>query len=379
MTDVVTENFFKRRANGEIINNPLHKTVIEIAAQPLIAHAYVSTQLYGCSPAKWYSYKTIKVSATKEFEPTLATTPDLNVESIKDQAVSACWASISPAQLEGLVSALEMDKTVVGFLDLFKKAFRILRAVKKKELKLLKKEFSRKEMIELYMNARYNLRPVYHDVRGLLKALDFEVCADFDRQTFRGYKKEYAINSIETTDRFTDTSDWAYKIFSHSITNRTVEARAGVLTSFEPSTISMFELLGLDQGLTSAWELIPFSFIVDWFVNVGNTICQFKPDRTFKALTSWVVVKDTTTQITVPQYGIFENYVPPGSAKRLTGIDCAMSGGYRKVITTVTTREPSPQRSLMPRLKIRLDPLKILDLAIITQKIFSKRPTWRYR
>lgn len=380
MTDVVTPNWKKRQSKGEIINNPMTRVSTIIHREPFLSTLTYDLEKYGCTPKKWYRQFTQSYIVDKAIPMPDSLGATVDLDSVKAQAVSACWAGISAVKLEGLVTALEFDKTIIGFLDLFKKAYRIIHALRKKEWKLLKSEFSKSEIIELYMNARYNLRPVFHDVKGLLAALDYDFTSKFDRQTFRAYKKEYDIKSEEDLLLHTPYSNaqTRLEIRGTYIENVSVEARAGVLTSFEPGDITMFEVLGLDQGLTSAWELIPFSFIVDWFVNVGDTICQFKHDRTFRALTSWVVSSEKTTKIIVPQ--AFVPWSAPDTAsQRVRNFDYQANGGYTKIITETKVRTPNPARSILPRMTVNLDPLKIFDLAIITNKIRQKARIFRYR
>lgn len=39
-----------------------------------------------------------------------------------------------------------------------------------------------------------------------------------------------------------------------------------------PYSIGVLEALGLDINFTNTWDLIPFSFVVDWFVSIGDTL-----------------------------------------------------------------------------------------------------------
>jgi len=54
---------------------------------------------------------------------------------------------------------------------------------------------------------------------------------------------------------------------------------------------------GVDKPLTAAWNLIPFSFVVDWFVNIGDLIQQFEasqPHLKFRLVSAGCSLKVTT-------------------------------------------------------------------------------------
>lgn len=39
-----------------------------------------------------------------------------------------------------------------------------------------------------------------------------------------------------------------------------------------PYSIGIIEFLGLDINLSNVWDMLPFSFVLDWFVNVGDVL-----------------------------------------------------------------------------------------------------------
>jgi hypothetical protein len=44
------------------------------------------------------------------------------------------------------------------------------------------------------------------------------------------------------------------------------------INTFRPGPSQTLHQWGLDNPLLIAWELVPFSFVVDWFVNVGDVL-----------------------------------------------------------------------------------------------------------
>lgn len=61
------------------------------------------------------------------------------------------------------------------------------------------------------------------------------------------------------------TSLWQKEIFSGDV--RSVQMCSGSITN---PNLHLAEQMGLVNPLSIAWELVPFSFVVDWYVNVGD-------------------------------------------------------------------------------------------------------------
>jgi len=69
-----------------------------------------------------------------------------------------------------------------------------------------------------------------------------------------------------------------------------VNVRAGILYEYHrsPDTFG----IGLSEVPVAGWEAIPFSFVADWFFNIGSYIEAITPISGVKRLGSW-----TTTRI----------------------------------------------------------------------------------
>jgi hypothetical protein len=101
-----------------------------------------------------------------------------------------------------------------------------------------------------------------------------------------------------------------------------VSVRTGIL--YELDHRDVFGLSFKEIPIT-AWELVPYSFVIDWFVNAGDYIQAVTPKLGVKVLGSWsttedeIVTKTTTTLEDV--VGSTYNLVSPGgytSVKKYT-------------------------------------------------------------
>jgi hypothetical protein len=287
-------------------------------------------------------------------------TPEIDDDCI-NRAITEAWSRVSLNDAEILVQIAESKKTVFGLISIFKKALRIFKHVTNIQLGRLAKDFSPAELKELYMEARYALRPLMYDAIGTVKALK-GLELESNRKTFRGF--EMATASDSSTDVLLYQSGTNYQIRGNQIATRSLECRSGVLTAIEMLDVPLLQW-GVTELPQSIWELIPFSFIVDWFFNIGKLIASWSPKFGFKTLASWYVVTDTTTlastavpEMCVPLWSYnYENWYRRG-------------GTYSKVIVR-KYRVPNPERPSLPSFDLNIDWLKSLDLGIILTQ-FSK-------
>lgn len=364
MQDTETANFHVRRARGEIINSPLLLQVIE--NHPATPGAYNQFKhWYGTDtpPTRygeswvgswawptdlWPSYLSIDMSSL-----------DDDIASLSDKAVTQAFANASSAEMAVLMTAGEGSKTVASIASILGRAVKILRAVRKLDIKYLKRQISYKELEDRYMELRYALRPLMIDAKQTLAALEKSKSLGLSRQTARGFASQTA--SANDTVPLTGIYETTGTVVRTCKLD--VEVRAGVLCDVQTTNDSIF---GLDQIAETAWELVPFSFIADWFVNIGDTIAAWMPSAGITHLASWVTVIQTVTQ---------ENSLGPLTltpAPHFTSFGFTWQNQRIKRVSKLVHRSPNPNLSLLPTVSVRLDPLKLLDLTVILRKIATR-------
>lgn len=132
---------------------------------------------------------------------------------------------------------------------------------------------------------RYGLRPLISDVTGIIKGLERSI--GLERQTTRS---RGVLSRYEFVER---SIDWDIHRLRYSVQNTdNVEMRAMSLDEYVVTTLRNigFTSRGL---LTVPWELVPYSFVVDWFVNVGDYLRQLTPLPEFKQLGACLVTRRT--------------------------------------------------------------------------------------
>ena len=368
MTDIVTPKFHKLRSQGAIINNPMESVNYEEFDKNIKIDVDIRQCIWRCVPPQWNNNCNLKVVGTRSILGCLGTNDrfktaptELDLTTLKDQCITKAFSRVGNDQMLVLSSLAEANSTLQGITDLLRKAGKILSLIKKRKFWALRYELTPKDVRDLYMNARYNLRPLYHDIKALLEIYESLSKEKPKRQTARAKVSESISDNDTIVRTLFDFSGCKVDIKYDRMARRDVTVRAGVLSTASQNDASLF---GLDKLVETAWDLIPFSFIVDWFINVGDTLSAWTPVLGFKTLASWVTVEETVTQKTTIVAVDFD-YHAYGGTTAFAGLNQIIEKGTSHKIVTTKTRIPDYSRPIFPSFDIKLDPLKLLDLAII--------------
>jgi hypothetical protein len=193
----------------------------------------------------------------------------------------------------------------------------------------------------------FGILPAIKDIEDILKALQSQRPP---RQTARGMAT--ATGSITWSRPYNDGQ------VSSTISgtgSRTVIVKAGCLYEHEFDLgVSKFGL-SISQIPSAAWELVSYSFVVDWFVNVGKYIAAITPTIGTKRLAEWYTIRDITTRHEVL-----------GSLTAVSSLYSATGGGDSYTSVTETRlREPC---NLGEHLGLTLNPNR-LNVGQITSAI----------
>lgn len=358
--DVVTPNWRARIAAGEIINNPFTSvTTTTQTGEILVSRSYVDTNDEGV-----YTRNDNGVTSFQEFlnsqgfslPPVPECTPPI------DQAVTQAFANVSNSEALMLVTMAESKKTVRSLVQILLRAVKIFKQVKRLDWHSLRSELSSKQLSDRYLEYRYAIRPLMYDAKSLIAA--YTSAAKARRQTFRGYSSS-STNRSDFTRSVVKYDGWhqgdrTFSISGYTETQSSVHA--GVLTNIEH--ISKADTYGLYDIPESLLELTPWSFIINWFVNLADTVASWTPEAGVKILTSWATEKSVARRVIYRWGRSYENNNPDL-------VSCNSEYALSPYIITCvkTARIINPQRKIIPRVKINLDTFKLLDLILILKKL----------
>jgi len=166
-----------------------------------------------------------------------------------------------------LVALAETGKTVAMITGLIRRLFKwfsgILRSIRTFDIKELFSIGS-----DIWLEFRYGWRPLYGEIQNISKALD--------RSRKPGTSASHGVNvqdpTIISSNHYGSLYGKTYNI------DADIEIKSNVVKSGFTYLLDTESLLADRLGfhfqslLSTGWELIPFSFIIDWFVDLGGLI-----------------------------------------------------------------------------------------------------------
>lgn len=125
---------------------------------------------------------------------------------------------------------------------------------------------------QLWLEHRFGWMPLLSDVHGAAEALAEADLADPQRYSFsvkRSASTSYGSSGTASKDQL------AFGAFPRHVDWR-IKGTMGAMVRFdafmENPALQQAAALGLTNPLAIAWEAVPFSFVADWFVPIGNYV-----------------------------------------------------------------------------------------------------------
>lgn len=379
MLDEVTTGYEKISRDGGIVSNPMSHTKWYDFNQPLSGGLHVTNYPTAEGPnhwtSAWYWGYPFRSDSGDELDPTDAPVPFLTDEWLANQqnlAKTSVLAKLSETPSQTFVTAGEADETLAFLKDTLLSAYQICRDIRKMRRRTrsfgrLKKSRSYREHIRLAKQAwlqwRYALRPMIGEVQGFMKALEDFASYRPKRTSFRSYEGRQESASHDYPDFCIRDTRWFMK---RSLTvTKLVAIRAGVLVEYRGNTgnIQCADAFGIRQEdvLPAAWDLVPYSFLIDFFLNTAQFVASWSPKVDTKILSRWC----TTTITTISEQKLSDYYYVPSAGVSVIAVSGTLTGGTRRRVHVSKVREIDWITPVLPALDIRLNVAKLADIVAL--------------
>lgn len=200
---------------------------------------------------------------------------------------------------------------------------------------------------DLWLEGRYGWRPLIYDIRDFENAL-----SNLSSEVAR-YKERVGFTH-STSDTIVADSYWSGDTirftYFDSIEN---SVRGSVVMDIAPPRFRF-------DPISTAWELIPFSFVVDWLIDIGSWLASLNGLTISRGQTAGIGIKTTRIRqiVSVEQVASATNY-----RRTFTRLDSGVND------YTLLSRVPMAIPYSLPTIDLNIDFLKIIDLiSLIIQR-----------
>lgn len=377
MTDEVTPNFEKKVSDGVLVCNGAQSVKLTYAAKERTGFICAYTR-FGTSYTNVYNDKPnwARPLYTSDWTGTgglfLPSTLRAYMNG-KRQAyassseIAAAHTEISAALSEGIASLLvtlaERDKTKNTVLRALSYLRRPLRDAMREFGRLSPRQRVDK-LNNAWLEGRYGWRPFIYDTMSLVEA---STATATDRLT-----RKSSITSWETSETMLAGEGALYGLSDRTdlIVNTTGRVRIGQTADFRAGVLPFMRKLGIYDLAGTAWDLIPYSFVADWFCNLGDMARAMQAYALIDERVGWTVYEETL-KAQLAHYVIQPGPVPYNGGTSVMS-EIFRPSGVANIDYVGWQRYKVD--SFIPSfgLRNRLDWLKVVDSAALLRNIWTR-------
>lgn len=258
--------------------------------------------------------------------------------SLRDRALIGCLSEMNFRDLDLGTAWAERGKTADLVGDIATKTIETIRAARRRrgreilDIWGLRHEGARgKGVVDTYLTYHYGVKPAAQDLSGAVQAL-----TRLPQGEWKIAKKDAASYETHQSTQVGLGSFYPYECssFMRQSCRARVSAHQRPLTRQE----DLVWALGLDAPLSTAWELTPFSFMIDWMTPIGDWLQAL---NSLKYYDGW--------QVCTTQYRK-ETCVYTGSSGTVSGIKCSttLSGGHYERVDILRSVSNGPPLIRLP-------------------------------
>lgn len=217
----------------------------------------------------------------------------------------------------------------------------------------------------VWLEARYGWRPLMYDLGAAQEAI-----IKLQEHTAKR-RRYYATDSNESEASLSSLVNQAFTKWNPSYSSSSSNLPLGYQLTLSRKAIKKtvraglaVDLIGqniyMSDPLVTAWEIIPFSFVADWFITVGDAIAAHSPFARTRVL--WAYTTEITESVNEIEGYLVHKYPSLGSTFYLEGFTSPLFY-FRHTVANRTRVTSTPEFEL--DFELNFDYKKAADLAAL--------------
>lgn len=229
------------------------------------------------------------------------TYPVSATDSMLDLAIQEAYSAMSTPDVsitENLAEAEQVLSLLKSPVRQFREAWKYLhrRFIKRSIRADPRRYFD--FMSNRWLEARYGIVPLMSDIDGIQQLYENSIL--FNQAGLKRAKGGFQVSSDSTVTVSTSwvrdsTFNMKANIWTKTDTRKYVTSGCYFTVLWPESRRLSLHGVNLSQFVYNMWQLVPYSFVLDWVVDVGNWLNVMLPDPSINYLGNYVSVVDETT------------------------------------------------------------------------------------
>jgi hypothetical protein len=122
-----------------------------------------------------------------------------------------------------------------------------------------------------WLTTRYGIAPSLMDIAGSVEAISNADKGKFDRYIATNHSRRFKVESVVSPFLYNYIGTYyAMPVKRHTTEFRKHEVSVRIDATIDESFYLTLQDVGLTNPLLTGWEVLPYSFVLDWFIGVGD-------------------------------------------------------------------------------------------------------------
>jgi hypothetical protein len=224
-----------------------------------------------------------------------------------------------------------------------------------------------KQFANDWLALQYGWKPLLSDVKGAAESLARSMLGNPLRFSVVG-RSSYKWPDYSATRNVDFAGDFAGP-FRYTYSNGRTDSKCGLTYEVTNQFIRDGQTLGITDPYTLAWELLPWSFVVDWFIPIGNFVARLNYDSGLLFVSGYTTQFTTQLGSVGPVAGTYQCRATGTDGKKFTSKLSGRDASWKHILLDRFIL-PAPPYPTFPQFKDPFSPVHFANALALLRGAF---------